>query len=295
MVLFPNCKINIGLDILRRRDDGFHEIETLMYPVGGLCDILEIVPADGMHGGALFTSSGLGVDCPAGKNLCVKAYELTRERYGLGGVKIHLHKIIPFGAGLGGGSADASFVIKGLDRLFRLGLSCGEMEELAGSLGSDTPFFINNTPVIAKGRGEIMETFDMGVLAGKLLIIVKPPFGVSTAEAYSGIEPSVPDVPLAERLEAKPENWKKNIFNGFEPHIFKKYPELALIKDILYANGAVYASMSGSGSAVFGIFDAPEDVLPDNAGASISGWEQPVCEVLRAELPGLYIYQGIMG
>lgn len=294
MVFFPNCKINIGLDILRRRDDGFHEVETLMYPVGGLCDILEIVPAVGDD--VIFSSAGLAMDCPAENNLCVKAYRLMKERYGLGGVKMHLHKITPSGAGLGGGSADAAYTVKGLDRMFRLGLADGEMEEIAGRLGSDTLFFIKNEPVIARGRGEIMERCDAPLqeLKGKLLIIAKPPFGISTAEAYSGIVPVVPEVPLAERLSSGLDGWRENVGNGFEKHLFKAYPQLTFIKDAFYGHGALYASMSGSGSSVFGIFEVPENIPLDNGEPQLCGWSHTVEQVLCRMIPGVFIYHEVM-
>ncbi len=271
MVLFPNCKINIGLDILRRRGDGFHEIESVMMPVGGLCDILEVVESGGEME---FTSSGLAVDCPAEKNICVRAYRLMAERYGIGGVRMHLHKVVPFGAGLGGGSADAAFAIKGLNELFGLGLDTPALEALAAELGSDTAFFIRDTPQLAQGRGEKLSPASLA-LSGKTLVIVKPPVGVSTAEAYAGVKPYVPAIPLADRLAGDISSWRDSITNGFEPHIFAAHPELAAIKDKLYSLGAAYASMSGSGSAMYGIFEAP---LPQAA----------------AEFPGMFVHQEII-
>lgn len=294
MILFPNCKINIGLDILRRRNDGFHDVETLMYPIRGLCDILEIVPDDGDD--VVFTFSGLAVDCPAENNLCVKAYRVMKERYGLGGVKMHLHKITPFGAGLGGGSADAAFAIKGLDRLFGLGLSDKGMEGIAACLGSDTPFFIKNEPVMARGRGEVLEgcnTAQWG-LSGKLLVVVKPPFGVSTAEAYSGVKPFVPSAPLTKRLKKGLENWKDNVGNGFEEHIFKVYPQLDFIKNTLYESGALYASMSGSGSAVFGIFNVPDGIPLDNDELVLCGWRHPAEETVLEKMHGAFTYHEVI-
>lgn len=256
MILFPNSKINIGLDILRRRDDGFHDIETLMYPVSGLCDILELVPS---AAATEFSASGLAVDCPPEKNLCLRAYELMKQRYNIGAVRIHLHKMVPFGAGLGGGSSDAAFVIKGLNSLFELGLDAPEMEAVAAELGSDTAFFIRNVPQMSRGRGEVLAESQVS-LAGMKLVIVKPPFGVSTAEAYGGVVPSVPAEPLEERLLSAPQDWRGKIVNDFERHIFAAYPRLADIKRELYAQGAVYAAMSGSGSALYGIFGAEAEV-----------------------------------
>lgn len=253
MLFFPNCKINIGLDILRKRPDGYHDIETAMYPVYGLCDGLEIIRAE-VPDGVEFTASGIPADCPAESNLVMKAFRLMQREYGIGGVRIHLHKTIPSGAGLGGGSSDAAFTIKGLDKLFGLGLSCGRMEELASRLGSDIPFFIRNVPQICSGRGEVMTPVDIP-LRGKRLVIIKPDIHISTAEAYAGVTPAIPAAGLAERITQPIEKWDKTIENTFEKSLFKKYPELEGLKNALYEQGASYASMTGSGSAVYGIFN----------------------------------------
>lgn len=251
-MLLPCCKINIGLDILRKRADGYHDIETLMYPVRGLHDRLEFLRTEGNE--AELTELGDPSGCPPQQNLVIKAYRLMRERYGIGGVKIRLHKTIPSGAGLGGGSSDAAHTITGLDTLFGLGLSDGEMEALAAELGSDVPFFIRNTPQLCTGRGEIMVPFP-DILAGKYILIVKPDIHVSTAEAYAGVTPRIPEAGLAGRLALPPYEWRHNIENGFEKSLFKRHPQLALLKKSLYGCGAVYASMTGSGSALYGIFD----------------------------------------
>lgn len=253
MLFFSNCKINIGLDVLTRRDDGFHDISTVMMPVSGLCDVLEIVPSD--ECGLRFTQSG-GAAGPADENLCVRAWNLMAARYpALKGARIHLHKIVPTGAGLGGGSSNAAFTIKGLNKIFRLGLDERELESLAADLGSDTAFFIRNETRLASGRGEILEPCALNI-SGLRLVIVKPEISVSTAEAYAGIIPHIPATPLAERVSANIREWKGSITNAFEPHIFAKYPEIGRIKQRMYDAGAVYASMSGSGSAVYGLFPA---------------------------------------
>lgn len=252
MLLFPCCKINIGLDIVSRRPDGYHEVDTLMYPLRDICDGLEVLRGD--SDGVEFSSSGLTVDCAPEKNLVVKAWELMRSRYGVGGVKVHLHKAIPFGAGLGGGSADAAFMLTGLNSLFALGLTDDELEELASHTGSDTPFFVRSRPRFCRGRGEVMSPAGIA-LAGKWCVVVKPPLGISTAEAYSGVVPSKPTVPLRERLAGPVAEWRDTVSNAFEDSLFPKYPVLAAIKEMLYDSGALYASMSGSGSAVYGIFD----------------------------------------
>lgn len=252
MVFFPNCKINIGLDVLARRDDGFHELATLMYPVHGLCDSLEIVRAGGS--GVEFAMSGLRIDCATDNNICIKAHSLMHKEFGIGGVRMHLHKVIPFGAGLGGGSADAAFAIRAMDNLFGLGLGTEHMESLAAKLGSDTAFFIRNRPALASGRGEILESCDVN-LSGLHLVILKPPFGVGTGEAYSGIKPHIPSLSLKTRLDSDITQWRETLKNDFEEHIIGLHPQIGALKSLLYNNGAIYASMSGSGSAVFGIFD----------------------------------------
>ena len=258
MIAFPNCKINLGLRVVRKRADGFHDIETVMVPVPGLCDALEILPTE--TDGCEFSSSGLIVDAPAEKNLCVRAYRLMQERYGIPGVRMHLHKHIPFGAGLGGGSADAAFTLKMLNELFAVGLPERELESLAAELGSDTAFFTANRPALAQGRGEVLTPVGLD-LRGYRLLIVKPPTGISTAEAYAGITPAVTDRSLTDILAGDRNEWKQCLKNDFEPVVFQKHPEIAAIKERLYDLGAVYAAMSGSGSAVFGLFEGrPEAV-----------------------------------
>lgn len=252
MILFPNCKINIGLDVIRRRPDGYHDIETVMYPVHGICDSLEIIRGTGAE--AELTTSGLPADCGPEDNLVMKAYRLMQVEYGIGRVKMHLHKNIPTGAGLGGGSSDAAFAIKALDSIFGLGLSPEEMESLCARLGSDVPFFIRNTPRFCSGRGEIMTPAAVN-LAGKYLAVVKPDIHISTAEAYAGITPSAPDAGLGESVAAAVEKWPGLIENAFEKTVFDKYPQIGLLKKSLYSCGAVYSSMTGSGSAVYGIFN----------------------------------------
>ena len=251
MIIAANCKINIGLDITARRPDGFHEIATLMYPVRGLADTLEIVPVAGDK--AIFETSGLAIDCDPAQNLCLRAYRLMRDEFGVGAVRIHLHKKVPFGAGLGGGSSDAAAVIRGVAELFDLGLEESRMECLAARLGSDVPFFVRNVPALATGRGEILTPYAVD-LSGYRLVIVKPPFGVGTAEAYRGVVPHTPARPLIERLQSPLATWRTEIVNAFEPTVFAAHPRLETIKQTLYDQGAVYAAMSGSGSAVYGIF-----------------------------------------
>lgn len=247
-----NCKLNLGLDVLRRRKDGFHDIATVMYPVRGLFDIIDIEPCEGHE--PRFENAGIAVDCPAEKNICIKAWQLMHDRYGIGAVRITLDKRIPFGAGLGGGSADGTAVIVALNTIFGLGLSREQLVLLAAELGSDTPFFVRNTPQLCTGRGEIMEPSDVS-LQGLWLLMIKPDEGVSTGEAYSGIKPFIPELPLRERISRPIEEWQGLLKNDFEPHIFAAHPTIGRIKEWLLAQGAIFASMSGSGSTVFGLFD----------------------------------------
>ena len=251
MIKQANCKINIGLDILEKRPDGYHNIETVMIPVRGMYDTLEF---ERIESGFEFSSSGIVVDCPPENNLCVKAFHILEERYAIRDVKLHLHKITPFGAGLGGGAADASTAIMGINELLNLGLTKAEMISLAAELGSDMPFFIENKPTLCSGRGEVMQPIDIPALNGLWLAVVKPQFGISTAEAYGGVIPAIPQISLSERLSADISAWRDTIRNGVEPHLFGIYPQLAQIKEELYQAGAIYVSMSGSGSAMYGVF-----------------------------------------
>ncbi len=247
-----NCKINIGLDVLRRRADGFHDLETVMVPVRGLYDELEVKRTEGT--GVLFENRGLRVDCPGDKNLCIKAFHLMQERYGVGGVHLILDKRVPFGAGLGGGSSDATMTLLALNELFALHLDEATLISLAATLGSDTAFFVRNTPQLCTGRGEQMEPIELP-LKGLWIALIKPEEGVSTREAYGGVIPFLPQIPLRERLERPISTWQGAIKNDFEPHIFAAHPAIAAAKEQLLGAGAIYAAMSGSGSAVFGLFE----------------------------------------
>lgn len=263
MVFFPDAKINLGLNILSVRPDGYHEVETVMVPVPGLYDVLEIVRRDAP--GAAFIPSGLTVDCPPEENLCLRAYGLMQEKYGIGGAVLLLHKRIPFGAGLGGGSADAAFTIRGLNAVFSLGLTEAHMEELAAELGSDTAFFIRNRPALATGRGERLAPVSVN-LEGHSVLLVKPGLHISTREAYAGVVPRPARCDLKQTVEGDMRHWKERLTNDFEPSLFPKYPELARIKQTLYELGAEYASLSGSGSTVFGIF--PGKAKPEHPFSS---------------------------
>lgn len=253
MVTFPNAKINIGLSITRRREDGYHDLETLFYPID-LCDVLEIVPAKNNE--TTLTITGITVDGDIEKNLVMRAYRLLQSQYNLPAVDINLHKVIPFGAGLGGGSADAAFTLKMLRDMFALPLNDEQLAGMASKLGADCPFFIYNRPLIATGIGDCFASTEFS-LKGKFIILVKPSIAVSTAEAYAGVTPQVPQKSLNEKLSSTIDAWRNEVVNDFEKSIFLAHPRIAAIKQRLYDMGAVYASMSGSGSSVFGIFDKP--------------------------------------
>lgn len=248
MLLFPNAKINVGLHILRKREDGFHDIETCMYPIPWH-DALEITLSDTFS----FRSTGLPIDGDDTKNLVVKAYRLLQEDFDLAPVKIHLHKVIPMGAGLGGGSSDAAYALKMLNFLLGLKLSPQRLKEYAAMLGSDCAFFIDNVPAICTGRGEIMQPIDF-TLSGLKLVLVKPDVHVSTAEAYAGVIPHENRIDLKE-LILTPQNLQQQLVNDFEMSVFQQHPELAEVKQKMIDYGAVYAAMSGSGATVFGLFE----------------------------------------
>lgn len=249
MVTFPPCKINLGLHVTRKRADGYHELETCFYPVPWT-DVLEVIKADRFA----FTASGTPIPGNADQNLCVKAYEVLKTEYDLSPVSIHLHKIIPTGAGLGGGSSDSAYVLRSLNSLFSLNLSQNELMKFGSLLGSDCAFFVQDEPMVGTGRGEILTKSSVS-LKGKYLVMVKPDIHVSTADAYGGIKPAVPDKSLLEIISRPLHTWKDSLKNDFEPSVFSRHPQLKEIKEQLYNSGALYASMSGSGSTIFGLFD----------------------------------------
>lgn len=253
MITFPNAKINLGLNIVDRRPDGYHNIETVFYPVP-LTDVLEIVPAnDGDE--TTLTCYGNKVDCPPEKNLVMKAYRLLQEQYGLPAVAMHLYKHIPDGAGLGGGSSDAAHALVMLNKMFSLGLSDRELAAHAVTLGADCAFFIYNRPMLATGIGDVLSPIDVN-LKGRTLLLVKPAMGVDTRTAYSRVKPQAPATPLTEILSRPINSWDGMLVNDFEPSVFAALPQLWLIKARLLDAGAQYAAMSGSGSTIFGIFDS---------------------------------------
>jgi 4-diphosphocytidyl-2-C-methyl-D-erythritol kinase len=254
MICFPTCKINIGLFITEKRTDGYHNLETIFYPVP-LNDILEIT--EGIKNE--FTSSGLVIPGNRESNLCIKAYDSLRGKYKLPPVKIHLHKAIPTGAGLGGGSSDAAFMLKLLNDHFALNIGKEELLDTASRLGSDCAFFIESKPVFAKNKGDYFENSSIN-LKNYFLVLVKPDVHISTPEAYSLIKPRKAPYSLKNIDIAQINDWKNFIINDFEEPLFLKFPEIKNIKETLYNAGAIYASMSGSGSAVYGIFKDAVDL-----------------------------------
>ena len=261
MLDFPNAKINIGLLVTEKRPDGFHNLESCFYPVQW-CDALEVVPADEER----FTMSGLPVPGNPDTNLCLKAYRLLQKDFDLPPVHLHLHKVIPMGAGLGGGSSDAAFTLKQLSALFELGLAPEVLENYARQLGSDCAFFIRNKPVVAVERGDVFRPAEVN-LSGYTCVLVYPGIHITTAEAYGSIVPKKPTCGIGMYLKQDVKVWKEVLRNDFEEALFPRYPELQAIKEKLYAAGAAYASMTGSGSAIYGLFkgEAPADlVFPDH-------------------------------
>ncbi len=255
MIVFPNAKINLGLNVLRRRQDGYHDIETCFYPVLWK-EALEAIPAN------KFSMEFSGIFIPGeGKNIVEKAFEALRSNHDLIGASVHLHKVIPIGAGLGGGSADGAFALKLFNELFKLELNESELETIALTLGADCAFFIKNRPAFASGIGEKLEEI-APVLNGMHIVMVYPNLHISTKEAYGSISPSVPGITIREIIEKRHVNqWEGLLVNDFEKPLFRKYPVMQQLKKSLYEKGAIYAAMSGSGSTVFGIFQSPPPAI----------------------------------
>ncbi len=255
ITLYPTAKINLGLYVLFKRDDHYHQIQTCMYRVKSWTDELHYWQADSF--GLRLTGRPIPEDGKA--NLCERAFRMVQERYNIPNVQILLNKKLPIGGGLGGGSADAAFLLKSLSEQFvKPPLSDSQLKSMAAELGSDCSFFVDERPQIAEGRGEVLRPYPLVLPKGYLLILV-PQIHISTREAYSGVGFSQPKRPLEDIL-AQPQTWKKELENGFEAHIFKKYPELSTLKQQLYKAGAWYASMSGSGACMYGFFEQKPDL-----------------------------------
>jgi 4-diphosphocytidyl-2-C-methyl-D-erythritol kinase len=257
MVSFPPCKINLGLRVLDKRSDGYHNLETCFYPVPWT-DILEVIKSDTFS----FTTSGAPIPGDLADNLCVHAYRLLETDNDVEPVRIHLHKIIPAGAGLGGGSSDAAHTLRLLNEVCQLGLSRNDLIDFAAQLGSDCAFFVDDVPMIGTGRGEILSPISLPSIP-EFLVLVNPGIHVSTAEAFTGIRSDASAPSVTECLTEAPASWKHVLKNDFEETVFMKYPSIEIIKEKLYALGATYASMSGSGSTVYGFFDE-QPVLDDS-------------------------------
>jgi 4-diphosphocytidyl-2-C-methyl-D-erythritol kinase len=257
MILFPNAKINIGLQITEKRPDGFHNLESCFYPVP-LNDLLEIIPASQTS----FVISGADIPGDSASNLCLRAYELLQPEFELPPIQMYLHKMIPIGAGLGGGSADAAFTLRLLNEQFNLALSVEQLEIHARQLGSDCAFFIKNRPLFCFKKGDHFEDIELS-LKGYTVVLVYPNLAISTAEAYANVRPKNPPASLRTLLKAPVSSWRETIHNDFEDPLFRMYPILDTVKQELYQAGAIYASMSGSGSTIYGIFEQAVH-LPDH-------------------------------
>jgi 4-diphosphocytidyl-2-C-methyl-D-erythritol kinase len=260
MICFPNAKINLGLQVISKRTDGYHNIETIFYPIG-MRDALEIIPSDVGQPYRFFVS-GILVDSHPEDNLVVKALHLIKSQKQIPDIDIYLLKKIPFGAGLGGGSADGAFMLTLLNKTFALGYTHEQLLAFARQLGADCSFFVNNRSALATGVGDQIEQIDLD-LSHYRIVVVKPPFGVSTREAYAMVEPHVPEISLREVAKQPVSEWKRLLKNDFEPPILDKYPAIGAIKQKLYDIGAIYASMSGSGSSVYALFERSVPVKPN--------------------------------
>jgi len=250
MLAFANAKINLGLSVTEKRPDGYHNIETVFYPLK-IYDVVEITDAEET---SCVVAGGI-IPGNAEDNICLKAFNALQNDFGLPAQQITLLKNIPVGAGLGGGSADAAFLVKLVNDKFKLRLSDAQMEDYVRPLGADCAFFIHNKPVFAYGKGDQFEVIDLD-LSGYFIVLVKPDIHVSTADAYSGVKPAHAATSLKDLIHLPMEDWKAKIINHFEFSVLSKYPEIGAIKDALYHEGAIFAAMSGSGSSVFGIFEA---------------------------------------
>ncbi len=264
MVTFPPCKINLGLHVLARRLDGYHDISTCFYPTPWN-DVLEILPGDTLN----FTQTGLLIPGALQDNICLTAYHLLRKDFPVPPVQIHLHKIVPTGAGLGGGSSDGAYTLKSLNSVFQLKISQEQLLNYALRLGSDCPLFIIEKPMIGGGRGEILTPAEVD-LKGFYLVILNPDIHISTADAYAGVTPGIPQREIQQLIHQPLTSWKLTLTNDFEPAIFKRYPAIQAMKERLYFNGAIYASMSGSGASVFGIFE--NEIRTENLFKDVKGW-----------------------
>ncbi len=258
MIYFSPAKINLGLQILERREDGFHNLRSVMVPIG-LCDIIEINQRSGDEAPLQFSQSGIRFENDTDRNLCISAWKLMAEERELPPVAIHLHKQIPVGSGLGGGSSNASAVLKALNGFPGSHVPVKRMETLAARLGSDCPFFLHDSPMLMEGRGEILSRVRLSLM-DHYLVILFPGIPVSTADAYAAVTPAIPTIHLKELITLPVNKWRDTVVNDFEISAFDLHPLLQELKQALYRAGALYASMSGSGSSLYGIFEAPPEL-----------------------------------
>lgn len=280
MIYFSPAKINIGLQILNKRTDGYHNIQSVMHPVG-LCDILEINILPTADKGFLFSQSGIRFEGDQEDNLCLQAMELFRKETQIPPVQMHLHKQIPVGAGLGGGSSNASTTLLGLNALADNPLSVKQLGELAAILGSDCPFFLDPQTMLMEGRGEILSPLFLS-MEEIYLVLLFPEIHVSTQDAYAGVIPAIPPLQLKELIKEPLSRWEELIENDFEKSVFKRYPQLVSLKRELYSSGATYASLSGSGSSLYGLFKERPS-LPDGLQKHVI-WEGPTQTRSEGEL-----------
>jgi 4-diphosphocytidyl-2-C-methyl-D-erythritol kinase len=277
MIVFPHAKINLGLYVTDRRADGYHNIQSLLLPVP-LCDVLELIPSP--DDTTRFTRSGLSIDGAPDNDLVMQAWRLLQKNHSLPPVHIHLHKVIPSGAGLGGGSSDAAFLIRLANEQFQLDLTADTMQQVAAMLGMDCPFFIRSRPSLATERGDHLTEIDFD-LTGKTIVIVKPNCHISTRQAYAAIIPAAPPLPITEAIRQPIDDWMKTIHNDFEPVAISQCPEITRIKTRLLNAGANYVAMTGSGSAVFGIFTEPPDHITAKDFPEAFFWKAKMGEVGR--------------
>lgn len=261
MLVFSNAKINLGLWILNKRPDGYHNISTIFYPIHW-CDIIEIIPDNSKQNQIDIQTSGISLNIPAHQNIIYKAYHLLLDKYQhLPALKVFLHKNVPFGAGLGAGSANAAFFIKSCNSLLNLNMSPEEMKNISSTLGADCAFFIDNISALASQKGDVLNPVVLS-LRHYYILVVFPHIPISTQEAYKNVIPFERKESLLDIVQLPVTEWKKHLTNDFETNIFKTYPLIKQIKQSLYDGGALYASMSGSGSALYGIFNDKPDVKP---------------------------------
>ena len=269
MIVFPKAKINLGLGITSRRSDGYHDIETIFYPVG-LCDALEFVISDSLEKEDILAVTGIDTGSSNSDNLVIKTLRILRKKHSFPFLRIHLHKVIPVGAGLGGGSSDAAYLLKAVNRYFEICIDEQNLKALALEIGSDCPFFIDSLPSFASGRGEILKPV-APILAGYHLIILNPGVSINTSEAYRNCHPLPPVTSLLQLIDLPVNNWKDQVVNDFEEFAFIKYPIIGKLKNELYSAGAIFSLMSGSGSSVYGVF-SKKPVLSDQIKSFVI-WE----------------------